>query len=198
MKKSPFVQPETDAERKARHQVTREKNRKERIARKKAEEEKAAKEGRAPRPLPPVEIHFEDPTVGILAVANTERRIRRMGNPPIYETPEQMAPVITEFFDYCIATQTPPLITTLVLALGFAQRHTLDVYMKKPEFTDIIKRAKLVCEDYAAKGLIMGKNTIGFIFLLKQYGWKDVQENITTYETHEQRIARLINQNSGG
>lgn len=115
-----------------------------------------------------------------------------MGRPPRYETTEAMATAMTEFFDSCAEKGQPPLVTSLALALGFSCRDALDNYLKKPEFHDLVKRAKLICEDYAAKGLISGKNPAGFIFLLKQYGWRDVQENVVTYETHEQRVARLV------
>lgn len=132
------------------------------------------------------------------AAAVTEHRIRKVGAKPRYATPEQMIPIIEDFFEYCIQRNQPPLVTTLALALGFSCRTTLDDYMRKPEFHDVVKRAKLVCEDWAAKGLVSGKNTVGFIFLLKQHGWRDIQENVTTIETHEQRIARLIKDNGGG
>ena len=55
-------------------------------------------------------------------VASTEKRIRRMGRPPRYETPEQMASVIMDFFDYCDEKGQPPLVTSLALALGFSCR----------------------------------------------------------------------------
>lgn len=51
-------------------------------------------------------------------VANTEQRLRRMGRPPRYETPEEMATVIRDFFDYCTEKGQPPLVTSLALALG--------------------------------------------------------------------------------
>lgn len=132
------------------------------------------------------------------AAVQTERRLWKFGPVPKYLYGKDMEPIIRQFFLYCIERQQPPLISSLSLALGFSSTHSFYEYAKKPEFTDILTRARLVCEDFAAKGLISGKNTVGFIFLLKQYGWRDVHENVVTYETHEQRIARLIRSNTGG
>lgn len=151
------------------------------------------KRPRRPKQLAPPPVVVLSETAKI-----TEARIRHFGKTPKYASVEEMIPVIQQFFDYCVESQQPPLITTLALALGFATRKSIDDYLAKPEFHEVLTRAKLVCEDYAARGLITGKNTVGFIFLLKQYGWKDVQEKITTIETHEQRIARLIQNNVGG
>lgn len=133
-----------------------------------------------------------------VAAARAEKQIRKVGAPRRYQSVDDLIPVIEDFFEYCLQRNQPPLVTTLALACGFACRSTLDDYMRRPEFHDVIKRAKLVCEDWAAKGLVSGKNTVGFIFLLKQHGWRDIQENVTTLETHEQRIARLIKDNGGG
>lgn len=187
---------ETQEEKEARWAKVRNANKRKKRAEakrlEKQEQKRLEKEAKQFLPAPP----DLPPDAPMEFVKNTELRMRSFGALPVYETPEQMATVLSEFFDYCHVERRPPLITSVALALGFSTKATLDEYQKKPEFAELVKRAKLACEDFAAQGLISGKNSIGFIFLLKQYGWKDVQESIHTIETHEQRVARLL-QNKG-
>jgi len=71
--------------------------------------------------------------------------------------------------------QAPLTITGLALALD-TTRQTLMDYQERDEFTDTIKRAKTVIENYAEKRLF-GSNATGAIFALKNFGWKDTQDH---------------------
>ena len=62
------------------------------------------------------------------------------------------------------------------------------------EFTDAVKRVKLVCENYAEMKLY-GNNATGPIFALKNFGWKDKQEietNAPQLDDVRQDLNKLI------
>lgn len=94
------------------------------------------------------------------------------GRPAHYNTHEEFASAVVEYFDYCAKNNEKVTITALCLHIGFASRSTLDDYAKKSdEFSYIAKRAKLAVENsYETSG-----NTID-IFALKNMGWKDRTE----------------------
>ena len=106
-----------------------------------------------------------------------------------YETREQLIEAIDKYFARCYAAvQDPetgktsykwveaPTIPGLARALGFRSRTSLTNYGNRDEFSDIIASAKLVIEDYLAKGVSeMSGNQSGKIFALKNMGWSDMQ-----------------------
>ena len=64
--------------------------------------------------------------------------------------------------------------------------------MKKEEFSDTIKKAKLKVENYLEKHLITDSSTTGIIFNLKNnFGWKDKQENINVDTSYEEYLKRV-------
>ncbi len=94
------------------------------------------------------------------------------GRPAMYETPDEMQDAIDKYFiENEIIT-----ITGLALWLGFEDRQSLYDYEKKPEFTCIIKRARLRVENSYEMRLITSQSPTGAIFALKNMGWKDKQE----------------------
>jgi len=108
-----------------------------------------------------------------------------MGRPLKFETKEILDKAIQAYFDEVakdffkdsngVVHQAPLTITGLALALD-TTRQTLMDYQERDEFTDTVKRAKTVVENYAEKRLF-GNNATGAIFALKNYGWKDKFEN---------------------
>ena len=97
------------------------------------------------------------------------------GRPPYYETPEEMDFAIDEYWEYIDENKYPPTITGLILYLGFSDREALANYEKKPEFSDIVKRARLKVENGYEMRLSENAPT-GAIFALKNMGWKDKTE----------------------
>ncbi len=95
-----------------------------------------------------------------------------VGRPPKFETPEQLKAACDEF----IANNPGKLtVTGLAMWLGFCDRQSLYDYEKKPEFTCIIKEARLAVEnDYELS--LRTPSVTGAIFALKNMGWKDKQE----------------------
>lgn len=81
-------------------------------------------------------------------------------NPPTRITGESETPFIS--------------ITGLVLSCGFSDRQSFYDYQNKPEFSCIIKRARLMVEnEYEYK--LQQNNPTGAIFALKNMNWKDTQ-----------------------
>lgn len=124
---------------------------------------------------------------------------KRVGCPPMYETPEEMQKVIDAYFTECagvyvrdkdgnietnkndepIITGAKPLtITGLALALGFTSRQALLNYEGKEEFVDTIKRAKAKVEQYAEERLFDKDGVNGAKFNLSNNfkGWSERQQ----------------------
>ena len=95
-----------------------------------------------------------------------------------WKTPGALKRDINKYFKECEKKGTPLTITGLALALG-TNRQTLINYEKNlgGDFDTIIKRAKLMCENFAEQYLYNGKNVAGAIFNLKNnYGWIEKKE----------------------
>lgn len=95
------------------------------------------------------------------------------GGRPTKFTPEKLKPLIDEYFK--ITPFEDWMITGLLLHCG-ASRDLFCHYETRPEFSDIIKNAKMKVESSYEKSLRSGGNVTGPIFALKQLGWKDKQE----------------------
>lgn len=114
----------------------------------------------------------------------------KVGCPPKFETPEQMATAVNEYLE------NPPVrtvitkdgavdypaitITGLAIHCGFDSRQSMYDYEKKPEFSYIIKKARLYVENAYEYQLQFGNST-GAIFALKNMDWSDkTQQDITS------------------
>lgn len=115
------------------------------------------------------------------------------GRPKKYTEVEVMQQKIDKYFDKCDKNKEPYTITGLALALDL-DRKSINNYAKDSEFFLTIKKAKLKVENYLEKYLIVGGNSTGTIFNLKNnFGWKDKQENInveTNYEDYLKKVER--------
>ena len=101
------------------------------------------------------------------------------GRPAHFDTYEDLANKVNEFFQKCDEDDVKATVTGLALFLGFSSRSSLDAYEAKgEEFKYIIKRGKLAIENsYELSG-----QTID-IFALKNMGWKDKTE-VESNNTH--------------
>jgi len=108
------------------------------------------------------------------------------GRPSIFDSPEEMQLKVDEYFNNCpdkktivvgLGTMEVPAITItgLCLYLGFDSRQSFYDYEQKPEFSYIIKKARLRIENHYEQCLQYG-NVTGAIFPLKNMGWSDKQE----------------------
>lgn len=94
------------------------------------------------------------------------------GRPLIFEKPEDLKNAIDEYIESC---GEKPTLAGLAYHLQI-DRQTLYNYEDRPEFFDIIKRAKEWIEYKYEERLIYGTNPTGLIFALKNMGWKDKSE----------------------
>ena len=110
------------------------------------------------------------------------------GRPRKFQDIETFENLLTDYFASCwdVDEETgrkmqiePYTITGLAIALDTTRQVLLD-YQNDPnlkEFTDSIKKAKMIVENYAETQLFKSKNVAGVIFNMKNnYGWKDVTE----------------------
>lgn len=115
------------------------------------------------------------------------KRFRGVGHPPIFETPEELAVKIGEYFNEGVKIRTVivgkfpnqkaievpvPTITGLCFYLGFESRQSFYDYKKREKFSYTIKRARLFIEQEYEEQLQFG-NVTGAIFALKNLGWID-------------------------
>lgn len=114
------------------------------------------------------------------------------GRPPVFDSPEVMEDLIEQYFesikgeliseehDNGSTTQVykgaePVTITGLCLFLGFESRQSFYDYQNNPDFSYIVKRARMRVESAYEKKL-NGNNVAGPVFALKNMGWADRQE----------------------
>ena len=105
---------------------------------------------------------------------------RPEGRPPKYSEPELMIQRVKAYFAELVGDadkpDRPPTMAGLALALGFVDRQSLLDYEAKPEFSGVIKGARLRIQVYWESRLA-GNAPTGSIFWLKNHaGYADKQE----------------------
>ncbi len=101
--------------------------------------------------------------------------IKKIGRPRIIESPAEMERLVEEYVTKCHEEEEPLTLTGLILSLGLSCRDSLDEYGRRPEFSDSVKKAKLVIENQYERKLDRDKPA-GAIFALKNMGWSDRRE----------------------
>jgi len=100
----------------------------------------------------------------------------KVGRPLKFNSPEEILTKAQVYFDETLAKNLPITVTGLCMALDTTRETLMDYEdIRGQEFTDAVKKVKLVCENYAENKLF-GTNPTGPIFALKNFGWKDKQE----------------------
>ena len=101
---------------------------------------------------------------------------KRVGRPLKFNTVKELQGKIDKYFESCKKENRPLTITGLALALDTSRKVLLE-YEEREEFSNAIKKAKLMCENYAEEFLFTSRQVAGTIFNLKNnYGWKDKQD----------------------
>jgi hypothetical protein len=100
---------------------------------------------------------------------------KSVGRPRLFSSPGEFDAIVDKYIATCQDKEAPKVITLtgLVLALGFCSKDTLYEYQKFPEFTESVKRARLLIEQEYENRLILGGNAASSIFALKNFGWAD-------------------------
>lgn len=102
---------------------------------------------------------------------------RPVGRPRIITTPEEFDERVDAYIAECKAKEEPVLLTGMILALGLNSKNTFYEYENYPEFSDSVKRARLLVEMEYEKRLCTLPSATGSIFALKNFGWRDKVEN---------------------
>ncbi len=114
-----------------------------------------------------------------LSLIETPTDITRIGRPLKFKTPEMLEEGIQQYLDYCMKNDEPLTITGMCIFLG-TTRETIKDYRLKPEYSDILKKAKDRVAYYVERGLLKGKiNPIAAIFHLTNLdpdNWRQKQE----------------------
>jgi hypothetical protein len=100
----------------------------------------------------------------------------KIGRPLRWQTPDELRAVLQEYLD-----NTPEdelTVTGMALELC-ASKQVLAQYEKRPGYSEIIREAKLLVENAYERDL-RRKGRSGDIFALKNFGWKDTQEQVVT------------------
>lgn len=103
---------------------------------------------------------------------------KSVGRPRLVKSPEDFDRLVDLYILTCQDPENPKPITLtgIVLALGFCSKNTLYEYEKYPEYSDSVKRARLLVEQEYENRLITATSASGPIFALKNFGWSDKQE----------------------
>lgn len=98
---------------------------------------------------------------------------RGAGRPPLYDTPDELAAAINDYF----LEEKQPTLAGLTYSLGFCDRSSLDNQGDRgEEYSYIIKKAKMYIQSCHERGLYAPGCT-GHIFWLKNFaGYVDKQD----------------------
>jgi hypothetical protein len=110
-----------------------------------------------------------------------------VGRPRLYKSVEQFEAKVQEYRAACLSSEEPITWTGLCLYLGFSSRQSLDEYLEYPEFSDSVRKAKMMVEMEYEKRLHTGQCT-GAIFALKNFNWQDktqVEQKSTVVDSNE-------------
>jgi len=101
-----------------------------------------------------------------------------IGRPRKIDSPETFDALVDTYILVCQDPDNPKPITLtgMVLALGLTSKDSLYEYGTYPEFSESVKRARLLIEHEYEHRLVAGTNAAAPIFALKNFGWKDKQE----------------------
>lgn len=96
-----------------------------------------------------------------------------VGRPRAIDSPETFDMLVDSYIDMCKQANEPILLTGMILSLGLTSKEGFYQYQEYPEFTDSVKRARLLVEMEYEKRLNGGNNAAAPIFALKNFGWSD-------------------------
>jgi hypothetical protein len=101
---------------------------------------------------------------------------RPVGRPRAIDCPEKFDALVDGYFDLCRQNSEPILLTGMILSLGLVSKEAFYNYETYPEFSDSVKRARMLVEMEYEKRLNTASAVAAPIFALKNFGWKDKQE----------------------
>lgn len=118
----------------------------------------------------------------------TQKEKKPVGRPRAIDSPETFDMLVDSYIDMCRTSDEPILLTGLILSLGLTSKEGFYQYQDYPEFTDSVKRARLLVEMEYEKRLNGGSNAAAPIFALKNFGWSDKMQ----IETNTDNVADAL------
>ena len=100
----------------------------------------------------------------------------KIGRPRVIDSPETFDALVDNYINMCKQAGEPILLTGMILSLGLTSKEGFYQYQEYPEFSDSVKRARMLIELEYEKRLNNGSNAAAPIFALKNFGWADKQE----------------------
>jgi hypothetical protein len=86
--------------------------------------------------------------------------------------------VLTDKSGNPVYSDNPPTVAGLAYRLGFASRQSVyDYEWKNEKFAYVVKRARLLIEEFHEKRLSTAMFPTGSIFWAKNHGWSDRQRD---------------------
>ena len=102
---------------------------------------------------------------------------RPVGRPRAISSPEEFNRLVDSYIDMCRDSGEPVLLTGMILSLGLTSKEAFYNYGKSyAEFSESVKRARMLIEMEYEKRLNVATSATGPIFALKNFGWIDKQE----------------------
>ena len=108
-----------------------------------------------------------------------------VGRPRKINSPDEFDSLVDSYFSLCRANEEPILLTGMILALGLCSKESFYHYETYPEFSDSVKRARMLVESEYEKRLNQNSSAAGPIFALKNFGWADKVESVISGKAGE-------------
>ena len=94
------------------------------------------------------------------------------GQPRVIKNADELRQGLDSYFDRVLNNEEKPTFTGLCLHLGYCSRQSFYDNEKIPEYSYLLKRARMIVERYY-EGRLSEAACTGAIFALKNFGWKD-------------------------
>lgn len=113
------------------------------------------------------------------------------GRPPHYNNVDDMEKKIVEYFEQSknASGKYQPTIEGLTFHLGFSSRQSLHDYANKPEFMDVVNKAKQFIKACYEKQLY-GFAWAGAQFALRNIGKEDWKDEITEHQ--DKKVTHVV------
>lgn len=117
----------------------------------------------------------------------------RSGRIPFYETPEELASKVMEYFEWSDENDKGKYTSAGLRFYCGLTRSNWYQYKQKPAFSDTLEHIETILEDFFEKKLQWAGSTQGAIFWLKnKAGWKDEQHNTNTNTTFNADFGQIV------
>lgn len=104
-----------------------------------------------------------------------EAKSGRIGRPPRFASPEELAIRAEEYFTHCEEEEDPVSISGLCVWLGVWREWLQEAMQKSPDWELVVRQIKQRVEYFYERRMLNPSTMTASIFCLKSLGWRDVQ-----------------------